>query len=275
MVMSYAGENGRQERVGSAMLVLLLHAGAALVLLNSLGVQAVTSVGQDILKSFDVTSPSPPPAIAIEAEKAADEEGATSASNTKKKAVPVEAPKAIIPPQKPRVVAPKAGKGRESDVGAAQPGPGTGGGGTGTGTGNGTSGSGAGGGGAGGNGGGIASRARLIGGRMTNKDYPKSASRAKEGGTVATRFTVGADGRAHNCRITASSGNADIDATTCRLIEQRFRYEPARNRAGEAISDVAGWKQTWWLERGTRVIQRPEDDLPKPPPIYVPPPERR
>ena len=62
-------------------------------------------------------------------------------------------------------------------------------------------------------------------------------------------FEIGADGRVKQCTVIQSSGHADLDATTCRLIKQRFRYRPARDARGNAVPDVKGWKQTWWLER--------------------------
>ena len=81
-----------------------------------------------------------------------------------------------------------------------------------------------------------------------DRDYPETASRAKAGGEVETRFTIQPTGRVTHCRITRSSGDAALDATTCRLIEQRFRFKPATNTAGEAIASEYGWRQSWWLE---------------------------
>ena len=63
------------------------------------------------------------------------------------------------------------------------------------------------------------------------------------------RFTIEASGRVSGCRVTRSSGDASLDETTCRLIEERFRFKPATNAAGEAIASPYGWRQTWWLER--------------------------
>src|SRR3546814_17429600 len=62
----------------------------------------------------------------------------------------------------------------------------------------------------------------LLGGRIEDSDYPKAASRAKSGGEVEVRFTVQPTGRATGCRITRSSGDASLDATTCRLIEEQI-----------------------------------------------------
>lgn len=111
-----------------------------------------------------------------------------------------------------------------------------------------SSGTGDGGGGDGKGAGGGGSRPRWIAGVIRDSDYPRAARRAKATGTVIVHFDVFTDGRVGNCRIAASSGNRDLDETTCRLVERRFRYAPATDAGGRAISDVAGWKQTWWLE---------------------------
>lgn len=270
--MAFAGASGNTDRLKSAVAVVALHALAGYALLNAFDIRS-SEVVKSVLTHLNVIDVPLPPVIADDEPKLAttDPEGAASAANLKKTSLPREAPKRIvkIPKAQPLPAAPKAGKGRENDAGAAMiPGPGTGAGGIGSGLGSGNGGDGTG-------GGGVASRAKLISGRIKNSDYPKSATVAKQGGTVTAHFSVGTDGRVTKCRIVKSSGNADIDAATCRLIEQRFRYEPARNKSGQAISDVTGWQQTWWLERGKRKIQRPEDDLPKPPPIYVPPPANK
>ena len=56
------------------------------------------------------------------------------------------------------------------------------------------------------------------------------------------------NGRAGGCTVVRSSGHAALDATTCRLIEKRFRFEPARDAQGRPVQELRGWKQDWWLE---------------------------
>ncbi len=270
--MAFAAAGSNLDKFKSAVAVVALHALAGYALLNAFDIRP-GEVVRSALTRLNVIDVPLSPVIADDEPKLAtpDPEGASSVANLKKTSVPREAPKRIVefPIARPLPAAPKAGKGRENDAGAATiAGPGTGAGGIGSGFGSGNGGDGTG-------GGGIASRAKLVSGRIKNSDYPKSATAAKQGGTVTAHFSVGTDGRVSKCRIVKSSGNAEIDTATCRLIEQRFRYEPARNKAGQAIDDVTGWQQTWWLERGNRKIQRPEDDLPRPPPIYVPPPANK
>lgn len=267
--MAFSGASAKNDRLKSATTVVLIHVVVGYAILNAFDIRP-GEVVKSSLSSLNMIDVSIPPVVADKKPKQAmpEPESAASATNLKKTSAPREAPKRIIeiPQPKSLPAAPKVGNGSENDAGAADmPGPGTGAGGVGSGFGSGNSGDGTG-------GAGIASRAKLVGGRITNVDYPKSATEARQGGSITAHFTVGADGRPSKCRVVKSSGNADIDATTCRLIEQRFRYEPARNKAGHPISDVTGWQQTWWLERGKRKFIRPEDDLPKAPPVYVPPP---
>mgnify|MGYP002832726440 CR=1 FL=1 len=122
-------------------------------------------------------------------------------------------------------------------------GTGTGAGGIGNGTGSGNNGTGA------GSGGYPPVPARLISGRITPKDYPRSAADANVEGIVGANVYIGANGRVTRCVVKISSGNQALDDTTCRLITQRFRYEPARGTDGRPVADIAGWEQRWWLGR--------------------------
>jgi protein TonB len=98
-------------------------------------------------------------------------------------------------------------------------------------------------------GGGGVVRAVHVSGAITNRDYPRAANAAGVGGSVTVVFDVRADGGVEHCRVVVPSGSALLDTATCTLIEQRFRYAPARDAHGNAIGDVAGWKQDWWLAR--------------------------
>ena len=76
---------------------------------------------------------------------------------------------------------------------------------------------------------------RRIRGRISDRDYPAAVGEAGIGGTVSVIYAIEPDGRATDCRITRSSGNRALDATTCRLIEERFRFEPSRDRSGRPV----------------------------------------
>ena len=59
-------------------------------------------------------------------------------------------------------------------------------------------------------------------------------------------LTVGTDGRVKGCRIVRPSPDPEADAITCRLATERFRFRPARDRNGEPVESVYGWRQSWF-----------------------------
>ena len=163
--------------------------------------------------------------------------GAASPANLRATVTPVVAPP--LPSKlSPIITALKPDNGVAPSAGASnRPGPGAGAGGQGNGTGSGDDGT--------GSGDGDGDGPELIRGEITNRDYPKGALRAGASGTVRTRFTVGVNGRVSGCVVIASSGNAELDATTCRLITQRFRFAPARDAEDRPVADVAEGEQHW------------------------------
>ena len=66
-------------------------------------------------------------------------------------------------------------------------------------------------------------------------DYPPAALAANASGEVMARLTVGPDGRVRDCVAVVSSGNADLDETTCRVFRERGRFEPAIGPQGAPI----------------------------------------
>src|SRR3569623_39472 len=66
-------------------------------------------------------------------------------------------------------------------------------------------------------------------------NYPPAAIRAGAQGRVVAHLTVGTDGRVTDCQVTASSGNSDLDSTTCRIAKSRVRFTPAQDAAGNPI----------------------------------------
>lgn len=173
--------------------------------------------------------PPPPP----EAREAAAPEPPAPAGETGE-ALPKEAPQAAIP-LSPTPAAATAGSGRDASQGSGTAGAGQGAGGTGTGTG-------------GGGQGGTGSPARKIAGQLRDRDYPREAEAQRLAGTVGIRFRVRTDGRIDNCSIAQSSGHAMLDTLTCRLVTERFRFQPATDAAGVAIESTLGTSFTW----GTR-----------------------
>jgi len=62
---------------------------------------------------------------------------------------------------------------------------------------------------------------------------------------VSVTFTVQVNGRATGCRITRSSRVPQLDALTCRIIEQRFRFRPSTDRYGRPMADEVDWDHDW------------------------------
>jgi protein TonB len=108
------------------------------------------------------------------------------------------------------------------------------------------------GGGAGGNGYGDdegGSDLEQIAGEITQNDYPRHLRDAGVGGRVSFVFTVEPNGRVSRCTVTRSSGVPDLDALTCRLIQQRFVYHPSTDRYGRPIADEVEGDHDWIANR--------------------------
>jgi protein TonB len=94
---------------------------------------------------------------------------------------------------------------------------------------------------------GLGRRARHISGGLGPDDYPPRAFNARATGVVHLRFTVTPRGRVENCIVTRSSGHRDLDTTTCRLIERRFRYRPARDGSGRPVEQSVTSSFDWTI----------------------------
>ena len=216
--------------------VVAVHGLLAYALLSGLAMR-VSERASDSLKLVDITLPEPPPPPPPPPEESSKPKGEPSPPNLKAVPTPVVAPPPKIPAPSPIAPAPVPSTGSARSAGASSiAGPGTGAGGAG---------SGLGGGGSGGGG----SHAQRVRGQLNNSDYPIGARIAGIEGLVAVRFTIQADGRVSGCQILKSSGSSELDGTTCRLIERRFRYRPARDVQGRPIAEVATTSFTWGINR--------------------------
>ena len=84
-----------------------------------------------------------------------------------------------------------------------------------------------------------------IAGEILPSDYPPGLGRAGIGGRVTVTFTVLVNGRATGCHVARSSRVPELDALTCRIIEQRFRFRPSTDRYGRPIADEVDWDHDW------------------------------
>ena len=60
-------------------------------------------------------------------------------------------------------------------------------------------------------------------------------------------MVVGSDGRVDACEITRSSGNAELDAATCKNVTRRARFEPATNGDGQKVVGSYSSTVRWQL----------------------------
>lgn len=222
-----------RDRWRSLAAVAAVHLGLAYALLYGLSVQVQRST--DAISRLIAVELAPPvPVVPIKPKKR---------SATQSPSAPVaarDAPggstgpsKVVVPtPVAPIVaIAPTASPGGSLGYGAlagSGSGGGTGGQGTGTGDGNGD-----------GDGG---VDLQWLSGSFRSSDYP-SAVRA--GGRVEFRYIVGVTGRVTSCGVTQSSGNADLDGVTCRVVIKRFRYRPSTDANGRPIPAIVEGEVDW------------------------------
>jgi protein TonB len=252
-------EPSARTRLTSAGLTAAVMAVFGYVFVTGLAVHFPETV-DSTLKMFGVVPEPPPPPpepVTVQPKVSPKPEGAAAPPNITSRATPVAAPTPIIrrPVPPVTVTSIKPYEGPDPTQGNADVrGPGTGAGGIGNGTGSGGSGTG---GGAGGN-----SPPRHIRGRITNSDYPDSAGAAGAEGLVVTRFHVEPNGRVSDCRVVRSSGNRALDETTCRLITERFIYEPSRQADGTPVRSTVERHDQWILDDSMReaLRERARDD---------------
>jgi protein TonB len=84
-----------------------------------------------------------------------------------------------------------------------------------------------------------------IAGSIEQSDYPRDLRERGVGGRVEFVFTVEPNGRVGRCTITRSSGVPELDALTCRLVQQRFLYRPSTDRYGRPIEDEVDGVHDW------------------------------
>lgn len=82
---------------------------------------------------------------------------------------------------------------------------------------------------------------------FSDEDYPAGAIRNHEQGTVGFSLYIGPDGNPIACSVTASSGSALLDSTTCRLLMERARFQPARDSKGKPTTDSYAGRIVWRL----------------------------
>ncbi|MFC0202762.1 energy transducer TonB [Novosphingobium soli] len=238
-----------RQRALSALASLLIVGGGMAALVAGLAARMTPQARREALTAV---LPLPQPAAPRPRETPAKADstaakGRPSPPNLRNKATQVVAPPPRLPPlivPPPVITAPYAGTGSATQSGASdRAGPGRGAGGVGDGDGGGGNGD--------GDGEGYddaVTRPRQIRGRLRFSDLPPDLREAKAGGELKLRYRIGVDGRVSDCRILVSSGRPALDATTCRLITERFRFRPSRNARGEPVAALMVETHGWYFE---------------------------
>lgn len=231
--MAYAAKVERQQRASTLLVVIALHALVAwIAMLWAPPSYFIDSRSPLPLISVDIAIPPPPIELEELATPAPGEEGEPSASSLKANPTPIidPLPEIELPTISPVNVSLTAGTGLDALRGAADR--------LGDGLGLGVAGDGLGSGDAGdGTGAGIGTRASIIRSTALDAyDYPRKLRRSwPNGGYVFVIVNVQTNGRATDCALQGSIGDSAIDRETCRLIEERVRFRPARDVDGNPI----------------------------------------
>lgn len=225
---------------GSATALILGGAGALLVTAFDV---PVGRMREAVLAMVDIHEPPPPPPVQEQPVKPTSRaKGAPSPPNLRNRATDIVPPKPalVVPaPPLPVVAAPAPDTALAANTGASdRAGPGRGAGGAGDGDG---------GGGDGGDGDGTPPR--QIRGRLSMNDLPPALRQTGWSGRVDVRYRVDVDGRVGGCSIDRSSGQPEVDALTCRLITERFRFKPSLDGAGRPVRSVIVESHEWIVER--------------------------
>lgn len=221
------------DRWRSIAAVAVVHIALAYALLSGLSVHVQQSA-EAVTQLIAVRLLPPPPVVLVEPKKrSASQSAAPVAAHDRPGGSTgpsiVRAPNPVAPIVD---VAPTVSPGGNAGYGTLT-GSGSGGGTGGQGTGNGEGGT----------------DLEWLSGEIRQSDYPRAALRAGIGGRVEFRFTVGVTGRVTDCAITRSSGNTELDATTCRVVMKRFRYRPSTDATGRPIPDEVEGDQVWSTNR--------------------------
>ena len=237
----------QQNRTVSALASTAIVAGIGAMLLLGLQAGPVAQATQalvalDLLppRPSPTPSPTPPPPKTKKSAPKGDP-GKRNLKNKATQIVAVKPPILIVPPPPVVVATTPANIGNATQSGMSdRPGPGQG---------AGNYGDGLGGGGDGGDGDGVAETGpRKIRGRLAFEDLPEDALVPGQEARVAVRYAVETNGSATGCRPVRSSGFPRIDSLACRLIERRYLFRPAKNRAGRPVRSIVEENHTWVLD---------------------------
>lgn len=92
------------------------------------------------------------------------------------------------------------------------------------------------------------------------RDYPMKAFEKKAEGVTKFELLIAPDGAIAGCTVSATSGNAELDRTTCFLTRKRVKFHPARGPDGQQAYGVYRGQAIWALPERT-IAANPGPDL--------------
>jgi len=84
-------------------------------------------------------------------------------------------------------------------------------------------------------------------GWITDSDYRTVWINREYSGVAAFELSINARGRVTNCSITSSTGHSVLDQATCRLLERRARFNPAKDAGGNAVAGTFASSVNWQI----------------------------
>lgn len=64
-------------------------------------------------------------------------------------------------------------------------------------------------------------------------------------GTVGVKVTVDAAGRVSDCAVSHSSGFKALDAETCKVVQRKARFAPAKDERGRPVQGILYGEIAW------------------------------
>ncbi len=83
------------------------------------------------------------------------------------------------------------------------------------------------------------------GGWIRDSDYLTSWINRDYSGVAAFSLEIDARGKVSDCSITRSTGHAALDEATCRLLQRRAQFEPAKDGNGNAVAGMFSSSVNW------------------------------
>lgn len=214
--MAYADQKASGSKIVAIVIVALVHAALGYAFVTGLAFQYVKKVAKD-LNAFDVEEPPPPP----------PDEPPPPPPDQPMQPPPVVSPPPLVqvpspaPPMVTVPIPPPAAPPVPVAVPAPPPSAPR-----------------------------VSQAAKVTGnpGQFFSDDqYPESARDAGAQGLTVVMLAIGTNGRVTNCTVVTSSGNRDLDDTTCRISRARVRYSPAKDDSGTPIASSQRLPVRWRL----------------------------